>query len=771
MAEPITDLRQLATAAGQANTALDDLERQALEAGVSVQKLGKLFRDVKGEANNLAAAGTRLGLSQQALTRYNRDGAAAFMANYNALIASERATRSLQKSNNKMGVAFNQASFQVNDFFVQMSSGTDVLVAFGQQGSQLAQILTMFGGGLAVFGASLSVAIPLLTSVARGMDLFGDQSAENIRYATREADKLVSGLKEVAGTRILAGLVSDFKELSGVISGIADRDLANLRRSLEKNLSESPLEIMGGMADVLGKLFTVDAKGLKEFTEARKEELDAREKVVDYITRAVERSDTLLSLEKEIERVQEKRDSAGLSGKMQEYLDRVIKGLTEELNTRTKVFNERQKSLDLLWEEYRLGADSIEYLKRKLEYERLSANESAKAKGLSGELLEDYKKLTKQEKELRLDIKKRADAEKLAKEQAEEAKRIKIETLGLEIKALRKLDLTAETKADILEKEMQRFMLQKGITAEVDKQTEAEKKLLAAKFATIDLETSGTRSGKKGGVKKAKADTLDREILNYDKLIAKTKVKAQFDEESWDYYSRMLVISNKDVDVNDKRLGQLRAQFEEHKRINEILEFRKELQDALVKSAYELGEGIGSAFAKMGEGKSTLDKIGIFIKEITKAFLATELAVLAFTSLLTALSVPKDIAGALAGQIVMAGSKALEFANGGVFDQGVQKFANGGIVSQPTYFNMGLMGEAGPEAIMPLKRGRDGKLGVAANDNGGAVTVVQNFSFSANGDDSVKKIIAQEAPKIAQMTKREIIDDRRRGGATRGAFA
>jgi len=60
----------------------------------------------------------------------------------------------------------------------------------------------------------------------------------------------------------------------------------------------------------------------------------------------------------------------------------------------------------------------------------------------------------------------------------------------------------------------------------------------------------------------------------------------------------------------------------------------------------------------------------------------------------------------------------LPFARGGVIAGGmVQPFADGGIVSQPTYFPMrngaGLMGEAGPEAIMPLTR-RGGKLGVRA---------------------------------------------------------
>jgi hypothetical protein len=47
---------------------------------------------------------------------------------------------------------------------------------------------------------------------------------------------------------------------------------------------------------------------------------------------------------------------------------------------------------------------------------------------------------------------------------------------------------------------------------------------------------------------------------------------------------------------------------------------------------------------------------------------------------------------------------------------------------------------------------------------------VQNFSFSANGDDSVRKIIAQAAPQIAKMTQQQIVDSRRRGGAMKAAF-
>jgi phage-related minor tail protein len=74
----------------------------------------------------------------------------------------------------------------------------------------------------------------------------------------------------------------------------------------------------------------------------------------------------------------------------------------------------------------------------------------------------------------------------------------------------------------------------------------------------------------------------------------------------------------------------------------------------------------------------------------------------------------------------------LPFADGAPFSQGrVMPFATGGIVSSATPFGMrggmGVMGEAGPEAIMPLARGPDGKLGVRGA-GGGSSNVVFNIT-------------------------------------------
>jgi phage-related minor tail protein len=80
------------------------------------------------------------------------------------------------------------------------------------------------------------------------------------------------------------------------------------------------------------------------------------------------------------------------------------------------------------------------------------------------------------------------------------------------------------------------------------------------------------------------------------------------------------------------------------------------------------------------------------------------------------------------------------------------------------------MGEAGPEAIMPLKRTSSGELGVVA-EGSGTVVVHQNFNFQANGDESVKRIIAQAAPQISKMTQRDIVQARKQGGTMKAVFS
>lgn len=91
-------------------------------------------------------------------------------------------------------------------------------------------------------------------------------------------------------------------------------------------------------------------------------------------------------------------------------------------------------------------------------------------------------------------------------------------------------------------------------------------------------------------------------------------------------------------------------------------------------------------------------------------------------------------------------------ANGNAFgSSGVIPFASGGVVDKPTFFKFasgaGVMGEAGPEAIMPLKRGADGKLGVAAQGAGGGNTSVYsptvNVAVQSSGNRQADEHLAR----------------------------
>ena len=76
-------------------------------------------------------------------------------------------------------------------------------------------------------------------------------------------------------------------------------------------------------------------------------------------------------------------------------------------------------------------------------------------------------------------------------------------------------------------------------------------------------------------------------------------------------------------------------------------------------------------------------------------------------------------------------------ANGGVYSSPSLSQYSGQIVNKPTLFafasGAGVMGEAGPEAIMPLSRGSDGKLGVKAAGGGNTININTSVSVDSNG--------------------------------------
>lgn len=103
-------------------------------------------------------------------------------------------------------------------------------------------------------------------------------------------------------------------------------------------------------------------------------------------------------------------------------------------------------------------------------------------------------------------------------------------------------------------------------------------------------------------------------------------------------------------------------------------------------------------------------------------------------------------------------SSILPSAHGNVFLGGnVVPFAQGGVVDSPTIAPMALFGEAGPEAIMPLRRGPDGNLGVASA-GGGAPSQHITYQIDARGADrgtveQIKKVLAVHSKALQGQAK------------------
>lgn len=119
----------------------------------------------------------------------------------------------------------------------------------------------------------------------------------------------------------------------------------------------------------------------------------------------------------------------------------------------------------------------------------------------------------------------------------------------------------------------------------------------------------------------------------------------------------------------------------------------------------------------------------------------------------------KGLALSLAGQALSSALKPLGGLLGQIFANAkgnvITPFASGGIVNSPTLFPLrggaGLMGEAGAEAIMPLARGRDGKLGVRM---GGATPVNVTVNISTPDATSFRQSQSQVASLITRAVSR-----------------
>jgi len=225
-----------------------------------------------------------------------------------------------------------------------------------------------------------------------------------------------------------------------------------------------------------------------------------------------------------------------------------------------------------------------------------------------------------------------------------------------------------------------------------------------------------------GGVAQKEANELQREAA---RVFAQTRTEAE----------------NYAIEV-EKLNGLLAAGGISQDTFNRAVDDLKDKAGEAGDAANELESSFQNAFTSFVTGASTAQEA---VSSLLSS-LASMLANKAFESLLGG--------GGKGGGFFDTISSALGFADGGAFSNGrVTAFAAGGVVNSPTVFPMangaGLMGEAGPEAIMPLTR-VGGKLGVRSAGGGAPVINIDARGAVEGTDVRIAKALRDALPGFTQ---------------------
>jgi hypothetical protein len=220
-------------------------ERNILTIEAAFRKGDITAKRYTSELNKQAKQLSKLGGTYNKANSEVRSYAASVRKLTNDQLGMAQATNMAGKSTNRFGMYAQQVGYQVGDFFVQVQSGTSALVAFGQQGTQLAGLLPGVAG--AVIGVSLAVGTMLLRTLLQAREAADSTSTGFVDFeaALKSARNATKEL-----TQDIALLKGEFQDLNeAVLSNNlkkAEDALAALKLAAERLLGvKEPLKKKG----------------------------------------------------------------------------------------------------------------------------------------------------------------------------------------------------------------------------------------------------------------------------------------------------------------------------------------------------------------------------------------------------------------------------------------------------------------------------------------------------------------------------------------------
>ena len=696
--------------------------------------------------------------------------------------AFEKTVYGSGKAMRQKEIAMQQAGYQLQDFIVQVQAGTNPLIAFSQQGSQLAGffagpwgaaiglgIAALGGLGTALLGTKgktkdlydeTEAFIDLMDGYQDAADSAGEsattlsESFGNLASTVREARDAILELRQAQLDQQMTDMFGQFRE-QYVQGGGGDRrsalaGLFGLKmtpkgfRDPEGNLRGGQIgELMAFMTAAESaetneerlkflKMALTTAKDLAlvtgGFTKDEQALLSSIENVYNAFEGAVEK--TTKKASESIGKIG--LDAFGGAGRSQADINaglQILKDIGEEkrqqaLFDSTTKANEAAAENRLRVIREQANNAAVAYIKRR-------KNESILALGDEADQLISNVNLS-------LELDREANAEK---------RQNLLNTMNYQYSLVEETLNDIQSEQDALNDAAEELGKRLGIgfeaALEIIRRAKAE--------ATVGLDAFGgagdfrysvpttfdPNKGKKKG--KTPAQELDEYLTKMERRVKLEQKQVGVSEEVARTLELREEYEKRGLKVNESRIEALVAEEEALRKTTEAEQKRQTMIDSF--------EGhIEGAFMALVDGsKSIEDTFKSMIRSII-------------------LDMYQQMVAKQAASFLMG---FLPFANGGAFSGGrVTPFASGGVVNRPTLFPMangaGLMGEAGPEAIMPLKRGPDGKLGV---EGGGGVTVVQNINVSTGVQQTVRTEIKSLMPQIAESAKSAVVDAKRRGGS------
>ena len=680
----------------------------------------------------------------------------------------------VMKGANRMGVAMQQTGYQVGDFLVQVQSGTNPMVAFGQQATQLVGVLYLLPQAtlaakvglmglqvsLGAVVAVVSILIPLATAIGAYFLRAGEDAKEASSGVKTFEDRLKSARDEVISMKEALDLLNSGYENQSIKTfadrvDTAQKKLAEARAKIDEAIAPA-LDTAIKQSKAMGSEYTPEI--LEKFAEK------LRSRAAPELRKAVSEAVRELAEARELLRQEEQR--------------RRDSSVKNQLSESRAIIQEQEAAAE---EDYQKRLTRTRVIMGQMVAERRAAAKKEAEKEAEEDRLENLKTLSRAELELFkanaayekkqeeldasgdkviLENQARAELELFKANAAYEKKQKELDAAGdiaiLENQAKAELELN---KANDAYEKMSDAERQKRLDELNDKIEEMAERLSipfaaalglirqAKEEATVGLDAfGGPGSFKYGGsqtftpektkkVKKSDIELLRERLALEEALVGKTETQKVLLQELGVNYEK---IYGKDSIIKlETRIEKLRQIAEEEAKVKDL--------------ANTIGSAMENSLMSMVDGtKSVKDAFRDMAADIVRH--------------LYKVLVVQQMINAFGG--MMSGSSNASIAKiGGA----LESYDNGGYTGNGPRSG-GLDGKGGFMAMMHPRETVIDHTKANSGGTGQNVVINQSFNFQANGDDSVKKIIAQAAPQIANMTKKSLLDDRRRGGTTKAVF-